>query len=75
MTVVNHLRKHRFGCDDMTQQELADRVGVTRQTILSIEKGNYNPSVELALALARALGTTVEELFELEDGRRKESRR
>ena len=49
----------------MTQQELADRVGVTRQTILSIEKGNYNPSVELAMRLARVLGTTVETLFEL----------
>lgn len=50
----------------MTQQDLADRVGVTRQTIFSIEKGRYNPSVGLALPLARTLGLKVEELFEIE---------
>lgn len=50
----------------MTQQELADRVGVTRQTIVSIEKGNYNPSVELALRLAKVFGTSVESLFQLD---------
>lgn len=65
MSVNNQLRRFRFEAGDMTQQELADRVGVTRQTILSIEKGNYNPSVELALRLARVLGTSVEALFEL----------
>lgn len=47
----------------LTQVELADHVGVTRQTIISIEKGNYEPSVRLALRLARALNTTVERLF------------
>ena len=67
MTVRNHLRRLRFEAGDLTQAEIADRVGVTRQTILSIEKGNYNPSVELALRLARALGTTVEKLFEIDD--------
>lgn len=50
----------------MTQQELADRVGVTRQTILSIERGQYNPSVGLALRLAEVLGVSVEALFELD---------
>lgn len=50
----------------MTQQELADRVGVTRQTILSIERGRYNPSVGLAIQLARTFGVGVEKLFELE---------
>lgn len=54
----------------MTQQELADRVGVTRQTILSIEKGNYAPSVGLALSLAEVLDVTVETLFELNRGER-----
>jgi putative transcriptional regulator len=49
----------------MTQQQLADRVGVTRQTILSIEKGRYRPSIELALALAQVFGVPVEALFEL----------
>jgi len=54
--------------DGMTQQELADRVGVTRQTILSIEKGKYNPSVGLALRLALTFGVAVDELFEIEKG-------
>jgi len=49
----------------MTQQELADRVGVTRQTILSIERRKYTPSVALALCLAQALDVTVEALFQL----------
>ena len=62
----NNLRRHRLHTDGMTQQDLADLVGVTRQTILSIEKGRYNPSVGLALRLARAFGVSVEELFELE---------
>ena len=50
----------------MTQQQLAAAVRVTRQTIIAIEKGNFNPSVKLALKIARTLGATVEELFELE---------
>lgn len=50
----------------MTQQELADRVGVTRQTILSIEGGRYNPSVGLALRIARLFGLAVEQLFEID---------
>lgn len=63
--MTNHLRRLRLAAGEMTQQDLAERTGVTRQTILSIEKGNYNPSVELALRLAKALGTTVEALFEI----------
>ena len=66
--IHNHLRRHRLLTERMTQQELADLVGVTRQTILSIEKGNYNPSVGLALRLAGVFGATVEELFELAKG-------
>ncbi len=50
----------------MTQQELAARVGVTRQTILSIERGRYNPSVGLALRLAGSFGVPVERLFEID---------
>ncbi len=67
MPLQNHLRRLRFERGELTQQQLADRVGVTRQTILSIEKGRYRPSVELALLLARTLGVTVEQLFELEE--------
>ena len=63
-----HLRRHRLMADGMTQQALADRVGVTRQTILAIERGNYNPSVSLAIRLARVFGATVEQLFELGEG-------
>ncbi len=56
--------------DGMTQQELAERVGVTRQTILSIEGGRYNPSVGLALLLADVFGVPVDQLFEIERGER-----
>ena len=63
----NNVRRMRFDNGEMTQQDLADRVGVTRQTIHSIETGKYNPSIELALRLARELGTAVEDLFELDD--------
>jgi len=70
-SMKNHVRRYRFEAGDITQQELADKVGVTRQTILSIEKGKFKPSVELALRLARVLRTSVEQLFELEDEREK----
>jgi DNA-binding XRE family transcriptional regulator len=49
---------------DLTQEDLAKKVGVTRQTVLAIEKGNYAPSVLLAIRLAKALGCTVEDLFD-----------
>ena len=48
---------------DMSQQQLADAVGVTRQTINSIEKGDYNPTIRLCLAICRVLGRTLDELF------------
>jgi DNA-binding XRE family transcriptional regulator len=50
---------------DLTQEQLAERVGVTRQTILAVEKGKFTPSVALALQLAEALGVSVEQLFQL----------
>jgi putative transcriptional regulator len=62
--LINHLKAHR---GDLSQQALAECVGVSRQTIISIEKGRFRPSVELALRLARALDTTVEALFVLDD--------
>lgn len=64
--IRNHVKRHRLLREDMTQQDLADRVGVTRQTILSIEKGRYNPTIGLALLLAREMKVPVEDLFELE---------
>ncbi len=63
--ILSHLRRYRLRVD-LTQQELADRVGVTRQTILSIEKGKYSPTIGLALRLSRELDVSVEEMFELE---------
>ncbi len=63
--ISNNLRRIRLLAGEMTQQDLAGRVGSTRQTIFSIEKGRYNPSVGLALRLARALNVKVEELFKL----------
>lgn len=52
----------------LTQAELADAVGVSRQTIIAVEQGDYGPSVQLALRIARVLGGTVEELFAEETG-------
>jgi putative transcriptional regulator len=62
----NRVRYFRFMRGEMSQAALSELVGVSRQTIVAIERGNYNPSVELALRLGRALGTTVEELFTLD---------
>lgn len=61
------LRKFRFERGEMSQQQLADLVKVSRQTIISIERGDYSPSVKLALLLAHHLHTTVEQLFVLEE--------
>ena len=61
------LRKFRFLQGELTQQQLADLVNVSRQTIASIEGGDYAPSVKLALLLAKKLQTRVEELFILEE--------
>jgi putative transcriptional regulator len=65
--IRTEVRKLRFLRGEMTQEELAKRVGVSRQTIIAIEKGKYNPSVTLALRIARAFAVTVEEVFSLED--------
>ena len=48
---------------DLSQQQLADAVGVSRQTINAIEKGDYNPTIRLCLAICRALGKTLDDLF------------
>lgn len=64
--ITNNIRRLRFECDEMTQQQLADKVGVSRQAILSIEKGNYSPSLELAFRIAQVFGVTLEEVFTFE---------
>jgi len=62
--VINNIRRLRFDAGEMTQQELADRVGVTRQTIIAIEGAKYSPSLELAFKIAEAFGHALEEVFE-----------
>jgi len=64
-TLDNKLREFRFKHDQMTQEELAAALSVSRQTILAIEHGKFNPSVVLALRLARFFGVRVEEIFVL----------
>jgi putative transcriptional regulator len=61
--ISNNIRKLRFNHNEMTQQELADQVGVTRQTIIAIEKGQYSPSLELAFRIALAFNAPLEEVF------------
>lgn len=61
------LRKVRFEKGELSQLQVAEMAGVSRQTIVAIEKGDYSPSVKLALLLASELETTVEGLFELEE--------
>lgn len=63
----NSIRRLRFDADEMTQQQLADKVGVTRQTIIAIEQGGYTPSLMLGMKIARAFAKTVEEVFQLEE--------
>jgi putative transcriptional regulator len=64
MELRNHIKQHRARLD-LTQQDLADEVGVRRQTILALEKGHYIPSTLLAFKIARVLAMRVDELFEL----------
>ncbi len=61
--INNNIRRLRFDSDEMTQQGLAEKVGVSRQTIVAIEKGNYSPSLELAFRLALIFDKPLEEVF------------
>ena len=65
--ISNNIRTLRFMANEMTQQKLADLVGVTRQTILAVENGKYSPSLELAFAIARVFGKTLEEVFSYDE--------
>ena len=66
--ITNTIRKLRFEHNEMTQQDLAERVGVTRQTINAIELGKYSPSLEVAFRIARVFGVPLEEVFAYEGG-------
>ncbi len=63
--IANQIRRLRFEHGEMTQQELAERAGCSRQTVVLLEHGRYVPSLSLALKIARIFGTNVESVFEL----------
>ena len=62
--ISNCIRRLRFEKGQMTQQELADKAGVTRQTIIAIEAGGYSPSLTLAFKIAKVFGVSVEDIFQ-----------
>ncbi len=65
--LTNNIRKLRFENSQMTQQQLADKAGVTRQTIIAIEAGKYAPSLPLAFKIARTFGLPIEQVFQYQD--------
>jgi len=62
--ITNTIRTLRFHHSEMTQQELADRIGVTRQTVIAIEQGRYSPSLEASFRIARVFGVPLEHVFQ-----------
>ena len=64
--IRNNIRKLRFHCSEMTQQQLAEKVGVTRQTIVAIEGDKCSPSLDVAFRIARVFGVPLEEVFQYE---------
>jgi putative transcriptional regulator len=62
--VANSVRALRFAADEMTQAELADRIGVTRQTVIAIEQARYSPSIEMAFKIARVFGVGLDDVFQ-----------
>jgi putative transcriptional regulator len=65
--IANQIRRLRFEHDEMTQQDLAERAGCSRQTIVLLEQGRYVPSLSLAMKIARIFGTDVESVFQLSE--------
>ena len=65
-TIHNNIRRLRFEHKEMTQQELADKIGVTRQTVNAIELGKYSPSLEVAFRIAAAFGVPLEQVFQFD---------
>ena len=64
--IRNNIRRLRFDRSEMTQQELAEKIGVTRQTVIAIEQDKYSPSLEVAFRIARVFGAPLEEVFQYE---------
>ena len=65
--IKNRIRRLRFDHDEMTQEELANKAGCTRQTIIALEQGKYVPSIALAFQIARAFGVALEDVFQYEE--------
>jgi len=74
LTITNTIRKLRFEHGEMTQQDLAERVRVTRQTINAIELGKYSPSLEVAFRIATAFGARLEDVFSYDSAQDPQSR-
>jgi len=70
LPIENRIRELRYRHGEMTQQDLADRIGVTRQTVLAIENGKYSPTLELAFQIAAVFGLELGEVFVYVPGRR-----
>ena len=67
LDIKNQVRRLRFDNDEMTQQQLADTAGVTRQTIIAMEAEKYSPSLSLAFRIARTFGVSIEDVFQFND--------
>ena len=67
LSIGNNVRKLRFLNDEMTQKELASKVGVSRQTIVAIEKGQYSPTLELCFKISIVFGKTIDQIFFVEE--------
>jgi putative transcriptional regulator len=66
--ITNSIRALRFAHGELTQAQLADRIGVTRQTVIAIEQGRYSPSLEMAFQIARVFKAPLNEVFQYPDG-------
>ena len=72
--VTNSIRALRAAAGDLTQADLADRIGVTRQTVIAIEQGRYSPSLEVAFQIARELGVPLDAVFQYPSTDQKDSK-
>ncbi|MGH6909012.1 MAG: helix-turn-helix transcriptional regulator [Phenylobacterium sp.] len=69
LPIANQIRRLRFEHGEMTQSELAEKIGMTRQTVAAVEAGKYSPSLEAAFRIAHVFGTTLDEVFQWEGPR------
>jgi len=68
LVITNRIRELRFAAGEMSQQALADQTGITRQTVIALEKGKYYPSLELAFRIAAVFGQPIEAVFHVMPG-------